>query len=153
MLGLQHRRNWIPFEQFLARSCIRINCGNRISQTYHIRPSLSTFPNPTFSHPKCYYNQCVDYGKLSIVIAMYILKLLCRPEVVTLFITIAFYWALRYFVRDDQPYPGFKIIGSVPGDWFGLKTKKQWDDKASDIMRDGFRKVSCNDGLRQQPRN
>lgn len=73
---------------------------------------------------------------------MYILKLLCRPEVVTLLITIVFYWALQYFVRDDQPYAGFKIIGSVSGDWFGLKTKKQWDDKAVEIMREGFRVVS-----------
>lgn len=142
MLGLQHRRNWIPFEQFLARSCIRINFENRVSQTYHICPSLSTFSNPTFSPSLKVIILSGYHRKLCIVVAMYILKLLCRPEVVTLFITTVFYWVLRYFVRDDQPYPGFKIIGSVSGDWFGLKTKKQWDDKASEIMREGFRVVS-----------
>lgn len=74
--------------------------------------------------------------------AMDIHKLLCRPEVVTLIITSAFYWILRYFVRDDQPYPGFKVIGSVSGDWFGIKTKKQWDDNAAEILQEGMRVVS-----------
>lgn len=138
MLGLQHRRNWIPFEQFLAKSWIRINCENE----YQIRPSLSTSSNSTFSPNLDVIILSEDHENLCIVVAMYILKLLCRPEVVISFITIVFYWALRYFVRDHQPYPGFKIIGSVPGDWFGLKTKKQWDDKASEIMREGFRVVS-----------
>lgn len=73
---------------------------------------------------------------------MHIVNLLCRPEVVTLFATIVLYWILRYFVRDDQPYPGFKIIGSVAGDWFGIKTKKQWDNNASEILQEGFREVS-----------
>lgn len=73
---------------------------------------------------------------------MYILEFLCRPEVITLFITIVFYWILRYFVRDDQPYPGFKIIGSVAGDWFGIQTKKQWDNNAVEILQEGFRVVS-----------
>ena len=73
---------------------------------------------------------------------MYILKLVCRPEVVTLFVTTAFYLALRYFVRDDQPYPGFKIIGNVSRDWFGVQTKKQWDTNAVKIMQEGMRMVS-----------
>lgn len=73
---------------------------------------------------------------------MYILELLCRPEVITLLIAIAFYWTLRYFVRDDQPYPGFKIIGSVAGDWFGIQTKKQWDNNAVEILQEGMHMVS-----------
>lgn len=79
---------------------------------------------------------------LSIVVAMYILELRCRPDVITLLIAIAFYWTLRYFVRDDQPYPEFKIIGIVAGDWFGIKTKKQWDNNAVEILQEWIRVVS-----------
>lgn len=84
---------------------------------------------------------------------MYILKLLCRPEVVSLIVTVVVYWILRYFVRDDQPYPGFKVIGSVSGDWFGIQTKKQWDTNAVEILQEGTRVVSCCDRLQQQPPN
>ncbi|KAL1858083.1 hypothetical protein Daus18300_010084 [Diaporthe australafricana] len=77
---------------------------------------------------------------------MYIMQFLCRPEIVTLFITIVFYLTLRYFVRDDQPYPGFKMIGNVSGDWFGVQTKKRWDNDAVKMMQEGMR-VNLNQAL------
>jgi hypothetical protein len=66
---------------------------------------------------------------------MFILTLLSLPEVIALFVTTALYLILQYFIHDDQPYPGFKIVGGLPGDWFGIKTKKPWDEKALEIMQ------------------
>ncbi|KAF5000635.1 hypothetical protein FDECE_11172 [Fusarium decemcellulare] len=70
---------------------------------------------------------------------MFVLQLLCRPEFLSLIFAATFYFALQYFAREDRPYPGFPIIGSVPGDWFGVKTKKRWQTHAVEIMQDGHR--------------
>ncbi|KAJ8124950.1 hypothetical protein O1611_g8690 [Lasiodiplodia mahajangana] len=66
-------------------------------------------------------------------------QLLFRPEIVTLVVTGTVYILLRYLIRDDRPYPGFQLVGSIPGDWFGMKSKKNWETNAIEIMQEGDR--------------
>ncbi|KAJ3545459.1 hypothetical protein NM208_g2495 [Fusarium decemcellulare] len=114
---------------------IEKNCGDQIIWTVALAVGLGQ----AGLHPVKTFSPTESGASWTITPTMFVSQLFCRPEFLALIFTVTFYFALQYFIHDDQPYPGFPIIGSVPGDWFGVKTKKRWETHAVEIMQDGDR--------------
>lgn len=50
---------------------------------------------------------------------------------------------LIWYLREDKPYRGFRIIGQERGEWSYEKARLRFNTNAMELLRDGFQTVYC----------